>query len=73
MIYIIIGVVLVLILIMRNTATPASHDYTASFGKLSDHLSHWNKGFAIGPLAFTRQLSCTNFLSQVQLVPARAR
>lgn len=62
MIYIIIGVVLVLILIMRNTATPASHDYAATFGNLSDHLSRWNKGFAIGPLAFTRLLSCTNFL-----------
>jgi type IV secretion system protein VirD4 len=41
-------------------AKPVEHKYSASFGDINVHLSSWNKGFAIGKKAFTKDTSYTN-------------
>lgn len=60
---IILGVLLLLFFITSSSsASDDENAYTASFGNISDHLSFWNKGFAIGSKAFTIKSSLCNFL-----------
>lgn len=59
-IIVLIGAVIFL-LILLSKQKQNIHDYSASFGNIGDHLSLWNRGFAIGAKAFTKKLSVTNF------------
>src|ERR1043166_4259178 len=61
MIYILITSLLVIFWIVNTKGNPG-HEYKATFGNSSDHLSYWNKGFAIGVKSFTQAVSKTNFL-----------
>jgi type IV secretion system protein VirD4 len=59
MIFICISIVLIIGLAVGKANT-RTHDYSATFGNDSKYLSYFNKGFAIGPRAFSQKLSHTH-------------
>lgn len=59
--YFLIGIIVIgFISILAAQKNEPDHSYNARFGNNSDHLSLWNKGFAIGSKALTKKLSYTN-------------
>jgi type IV secretion system protein VirD4 len=61
MMYILVIIIVVVLMASIWKKEIPEHNYTAEFGNCVDHLSIWNKGFAIGAKAFTKKLSVTNF------------